>query len=112
MKLRLVAKADLGLGRMNIYVHERRIDLDEDECDGMPVAHKHVTARTIERVRERRVLDRTAVDEKVLICFVRPARAGTADETVDMNTVPAAGEIDQVSGYLFAVELERPFPDA
>ena len=57
MNLRLVAKADLGLGRMHVHVNERGVYLDENERHGMPVAHEQVPVCSIERVGEGRVLD-------------------------------------------------------
>ena len=42
MDLGLVAEPDLGLGRMDVHVDERGIDLEEKESERMAVAHEQV----------------------------------------------------------------------
>ena len=61
-----LAKADLGLGRMDIHVDLPRLDGKPQRVSGLAILMQHVAIRFAQRVREDAIADEAAVHEKIL----------------------------------------------
>ena len=70
-----IAEAHLDLGRMHVDVDAARIDLEEQQVRGLPLAVQQVAVGFAHRVRQHAVAHEAAVDEQVLRVGARRAPA-------------------------------------
>ena len=78
-----IAKADLGLGRMNVDVDALGRDREEEQVRRLAAAVQDVVVRCADGVRNQLVADMAAVDVDVLqigACARRLRRSGAADD--------------------------------
>ena len=76
-----IAEPDLGLGRVDVDVDEKRIDVQEQGRRRVPVPRQEVGVGAAERALQQAVLHGAAVDEQILVRGVAPAvgrQAGVA----------------------------------
>ena len=76
-----ITKAHFGLGWVNIDVDFRRWNVEEECNHSMPIAGQHVCIRPPNRTREQAILDRAAVDEKILVIGHTPIERGETCHT-------------------------------
>ena len=79
-----VAEAHFGLGRVNVNVHVRRIDLDKDAVGRVTAAVQHVLIGFAQRVAEQLVAHETAIYIHVLRVAARARvrwRRAVAEDT-------------------------------
>ena len=76
-----VAKADLGLGRVNIDIDHVGRRLDEQGDDRMTVMRQHIQISAAQRAAELAVLHRAAIDEEILLARRRAVPTGGASAT-------------------------------
>ena len=77
---RFAMKFHLALGRMNVYIHRRRINFQEQAADRVTALHQRRVITFDERVVESAVFHRAAVDKNKLAVARRAGNAGRAGQ--------------------------------
>ena len=103
-----LAKAHLGLGRMDVDVDFAGIAFDEQGRDPVPVGGQEIEVGPAQRARERLVAHRPPIDEQELLGGVRPAVSRQADPAGEPRAVAARVEGDRVQGEVVAERLAQP----
>ena len=73
------AKADLGLGGMDVDVDRLVGDMEVDDCNGVPSLHQEAVVGLLEGVGQHPILDPPSVDEDGDVAAVRAGEGRRAD---------------------------------
>ena len=107
-----VAKAHLGLGRMDVDVDLARIALDEQGRDRMPVGGQEIEVGPAQRAGQRLVAHRPPVDEQELLGGVRPAEGRQAHPAGKPRALASRVEPNRIQAEVVAERLAQPFGEA
>ena len=107
-----VAKAHLGLGRMDVDVDLARFALDEQGGDRMPVGGEEIEIGPAQRAGERLVAHRPPVDEQELLGSVRPAEGRQAHPAGKPRAVASRVEPNRIQAEIVAEGLAQPLSEA
>ena len=89
-----VLEADLLLGRMDIEIGERRIDLEEEESQGMEASGQEAREGMVERAEDGPVLHSPAVDESPHQATIRAREGRSRQDQVALEA--RSGEPDRM----------------
>ena len=105
-----VAKADLGLGRVDVDVDLVGRPVEKQRDDRMAVARQHVLIGAAHRARQQLVAHRPAVDDEILVARQGPVQGRQAGEPGQAK--PAALGIDRqrILGEIAAEQRRKPAP--
>ena len=67
-----IAEADIGLGRVDVYVDQCRIERDEQRGDRVPVARQNIGEGAANGAGDQPVAHRPAVDVDILLQRIGP----------------------------------------
>ena len=81
----LVVELHLALGGMDVHVHLRGVEFEEEARDGVTAFHQRGVVALHEREVQRAVLDGAAVDEEMLVIARATRDPGRADETPEAD---------------------------
>ena len=76
-----VAKFHLAFGRVDVDIHDRRIEFQKQTANGIASFHQRGVIALEQRVVQAPVFDRPAVHEQMLILPISARHAGGADES-------------------------------
>ncbi len=108
--VRKVAEAHLFLGGMDIEVHQRRIDLHEDEGRGEPATRNETRETVLGSLQEPELRDAAAVDERLQEFPVTPADLGITGNHRDGKPLPFRGALaEHPAVEERAVDRRNPF---
>src|SRR3984957_8964158 len=106
-----VAKAHLGLRRMDVDVDLARVALDEQGRDRVPIGGQEIDVRPAQRAGQRLVPYRPPVDEQELLGRVWPAIGRQARPAQKPRAVSARLERDRIQGEVVAQRLAQPLSE-
>ena len=82
---KFAVKFHLALGRMNVHVHRRRINFQEQAADRITAFHQRRVVAFDERVVEAAIFHRAAVDKTNWLVARRARNARRTDQTPDSD---------------------------
>ena len=87
---------------MHVHIHQLRRHLEPQEANRLPAGEQQPAIRLAQRVLQRAVANRPAVEKQVLHPAGRPAVHRIGDEAAERHAVALAVDLDQIVGQLVA----------
>ncbi len=103
-----VAKAHLGLGRMDVDVDLVGRPVEKQCDDRVAVARQHVLVGAAHRADQQFVAHRPAVDDEVLVARQSPVQGRQADEPAQPKPVALGVDLDRVLGEVAPEQCREP----
>lgn len=91
-----LAKANLRLGRMNVDVHEVRVERDEQREQRVAAARYEIAVGTFDRADQQLVADRPAVHEQELQARIGSVEGRQAREARDRYAITLSGDGERI----------------
>ena len=103
-----VAKAHLDLGRMHVHIDRARVEIEEQEIGGLPLAVQELGVAFAHRVGEHAVAHVASVHEEVLAIASRLRRLRRAGEPAQAHAARRGLDRHRRLGELAPEERQRP----
>lgn len=79
------AKSHLGLGRMHVYIHAKRIHFQKQHEGRMPAMEEHVRIGLANGMRNHAITHQATIDVEILLVRLRTRRRGQTDPSVQAH---------------------------
>ena len=103
-----VLKPHFLLRRMHVHIHQLRRHLQPQKTNRLPAREQQPAIRLAQRVLQRPIANRPAVEKQVLHPAGRPAVHRIGDVAAERHAVALAVNLDQIVGQLVAEKRRDP----